>query len=54
MFPLTSPFEMDGGGVQVIAAKLQAAPYVGTLKQLFGDALFSDPSIAVARYQIED
>ncbi|HVE20523.1 MAG TPA: cytochrome c peroxidase [Acidocella sp.] len=61
MGPLTSPYEMDGGSAQTIAAKLQAAPYASTLKQLFGDGIFSDPSIAVsealfavARYQIED
>jgi cytochrome c peroxidase len=61
MGPLTSPFEMDGGSDQTIAAKLQAAPYAGTLKQLFGDNVFDNPSFAVsealfavARYQIEN
>jgi cytochrome c peroxidase len=61
MGPLTSPYEMDGGSAQTIAAKLQAAPYAGTLKQLFGDDIFSNPSVAlaealfaVARYQIEN
>ena len=61
MGPLASPYEMDGGSVQTIAAKMAAAPYASTLKQLFGDGIFSDPSVAlaealfaVARYQIED
>lgn len=61
MGPLTSSFEMDGGSLATISAKLEAAPYGATLKQLFGDNLFENPSMAVseamfavARYQIED
>ena len=29
MGPLLSPFEMDGGNVETVAAKLRRAPYVG-------------------------
>lgn len=61
MGPLTSPFEMDGGTIQAVAAKLQAAPYADMFKKLFGNGIFSDPQLtvseamfAVARYQIEN
>ncbi len=61
MGPLTSIYEMDGGSPQTIAARMRAAPYAGTMKQLFGDSIFSDPPLAVsealfavARYQIEN
>jgi cytochrome c peroxidase len=61
MGPLTSPFEMDGGSVAVIAAKLARAPYAAGFVQLFGPGIFADPQqavaealFAVARYQIED
>jgi cytochrome c peroxidase len=61
MGPLLSPFEMDGGSIQRVAAKLQAAPYAGDFNQLFGPQIFASPSLtvseamfAVVRYQIED
>ncbi len=60
-FPLLSPFEMDGGSVARVAAKLAASPYAGQMRQLFGPGIFDDPSMAVseatfavARYQFED
>jgi cytochrome c peroxidase len=61
MGPLLSPFEMDGGSIQRVAAKLQAAPYAGTFTQLFGPAIFNakgllvdEAMFAVVRYEIED
>ncbi len=61
MGPLLSPFEMDGGSIARIAAKLQAAPYAGGMVQLFGPTIFQTPKLAVsealfavARYQLED
>jgi cytochrome c peroxidase len=61
MGPLLSPFELDGGSVQRVAGKLQAAPYAYRFTQLFGPAIFQAPGLtvaeamfAVARYQIED
>jgi cytochrome c peroxidase len=61
MGPLLSPFEMDGGNVDRVAAKLRAAPYADSFTQLFGPAIFAAPEMAVseavfavARYQIED
>jgi cytochrome c peroxidase len=61
LYPLLSPFEMDGGSVDAVAAKLQRAPYAPRMLQLFGPAVFRDPRLAVAealfavaRYQIED
>jgi cytochrome c peroxidase len=61
MGPLLSPFEMDGGSIQRVAAKLQAAPYAGDFVQLFGPQIFassgltvSEAMFAVVRYQIED
>ena len=61
MGPLQSPFEMDGGTVQTVAAKLQAAPYAKTFTALFGPTIFASPAMtvseamfAVARYQFED
>ena len=61
MGPLLSPFEMDGGSIQRIAGKLQAAPYANSFVQLFGPGIFNQPGLlvaeatfAVVRYQIED
>ncbi len=61
MGPLLSPFEMDGGSIARIAAKLQAAPYASGMVQLFGPTIFQTPNLAVsealfavARYQLED
>jgi cytochrome c peroxidase len=61
MGPLLSPFEMDGGSMQIIAAKLQAAPYANRFVQLLGPDIFKTPGLlgavalfAVSRYQIED
>ncbi|MDE1906519.1 MAG: cytochrome-c peroxidase [Rhodospirillales bacterium] len=61
MGPLLNPFEMDGGSVEAVAAKLRAAPYAGAFVQLFGSGILNDPQMlvseamfAVARYQIED
>jgi cytochrome c peroxidase len=61
MGPLLSPFEMDGGSIARVAAKLQAAPYAGTFSQLFGPTIFNSQGLliaeamfAVVRYQIED
>jgi cytochrome c peroxidase len=61
LFPLLSPFEMDGGSIETVAAKLQQAPYAAQFAQLFGAAVFAAPRLlvaealfAVARYEIED
>jgi cytochrome c peroxidase len=61
MGPLLSPYEMDGGSVQTVAAKLQAAPYAHFFTDLFGpnvfqnqDQLVAEATFAVARYQIEE
>jgi cytochrome c peroxidase len=61
MGPLLSPYEMDGGNADRVAAKLQNAPYADRFIQLFGPAIFASPKMAVAeamfavaRYQIED
>jgi cytochrome c peroxidase len=61
MGPLLSPFEMDGGSIQRVATKLQAAPYADRFTQLFGPNVFNAPNLlvsealfAIARYQIED
>ncbi len=40
MVPLLNPLEMDGGGVESVAAKLRGAPYAGRFVQLFGPAIF--------------
>jgi cytochrome c peroxidase len=60
-FPLTSPFEMDGGSVAAVAARLRRAPYAARFVQLFGAAVFDSPAFAVAealftigRYEIEE
>ncbi|MBU6449728.1 MAG: cytochrome-c peroxidase [Rhodospirillales bacterium] len=61
MGPLLNPFEMDGGSIARVAAKLRAAPYAGAFAQLFGADILNNPQMlvseamfAVARYQIED
>ena len=61
MGPLLSPFEMDGGSIQRVDAKLQAAPYANGFVQLFGPAIFEQPNLAVSealfavvRFEIED
>lgn len=61
MGPLRSPYEMDAGSVEQVAAKLQAAPYASQFTALFGPAIFKEPQLAVsealfavARYQIEE
>jgi len=60
-FPLLSPFEMDGGSIAEVAAKLRHAAYAPLFVQLFGPAIFASPRMAVAeamfavaRYEIED
>jgi cytochrome c peroxidase len=59
-FPLLSPFEMDAGGIDTVAANLRRAPYAGRFAELFGVAVFEAPRLliaeamfAVGRYQIE-
>jgi cytochrome c peroxidase len=59
--PLLNPFEMDGGSVAIVAAKLRAASYADRFTQLFGPDIFtsakmtvSEALFAIARYQIED
>ena len=61
LFPLLSPFEMDGGSVDRVAAKLRHAPYAQLFDQLFGPSIFdssrmavAEALFAVARYQIEN
>ncbi|MDE2580397.1 MAG: cytochrome-c peroxidase [Rhodospirillales bacterium] len=61
MGPLLSPFEMSGGSIERVAARLRQAPYAAGFVQLFGPAIFSSPRMtvaealfAVARYEIED
>jgi cytochrome c peroxidase len=60
-FPLLTPYEMDGGSVARVAAKLAGAPYAVQMRRLFGAGIFDDPLMAaseamfaVARYQFED
>jgi cytochrome c peroxidase len=59
--PLLSPYEMDGGSIDAVAAKLQRASYAPRFAQLFGSKVFDTPRLAlaealfaVARYQIEE
>jgi cytochrome c peroxidase len=61
MGPLLSPFEMDGGSVAAVAAKLRRASYAARMVALFGASVFATPRLAVAealfavaRYQIEE
>jgi cytochrome c peroxidase len=60
LYPLLSPFEMDGGSVEAVAVKLRQAPYAARFIQLFGGTVFDTPRLAVAealfaigRYEIE-
>ncbi len=60
-FPLLSPFEMDGGNIDAVAAKLRQACYAPRFAQLFGNSIFeasrllvAEAMFAVARYEIED
>lgn len=59
--PLLSPFEMDGGSVAAVAARLRRASYTADLTALFGpiaavppDILVNEAMFAVARFQIEE
>ncbi|WP_290676851.1 cytochrome c peroxidase [Halothiobacillus sp. 15-55-196] len=59
--PLLNPVEMDGGSVQIVAAKLKNAPYTQDFVDLFGNQIENNPNMqvseamfAVARYQVED
>lgn len=59
--PLLNPIEMDGGSVDEVAHRLEHAPYAAQMTQLFGPAIFRDPSaavaealFAVARYELEE
>ncbi len=59
--PLLDPREMDGGSIDIVAAKLQRSLNAARFVQLFGSSVWSDPRLAVsealfavARYQIED
>jgi cytochrome c peroxidase len=61
LFPLLDPREMDGGSVDIVAAKLQHAPYADYFPSLFGASIFAKPRLlvseamfAVARYQVEE
>ncbi|MGH7115731.1 MAG: cytochrome-c peroxidase [Stellaceae bacterium] len=61
VFPLLSRFEMDGGSIAEVAARLRRARYAPLFVQLFGGSIFADPRMivdeamfAVGRYQIED
>jgi cytochrome c peroxidase len=60
LYPLLSPFEMDGGSVDRVAAKLRRAPYAARFAPLFGSVVFDNPRLlvaealfAVGRYEIE-
>jgi cytochrome c peroxidase len=59
-YPLLSPFEMDGGSIERVAARLRGALYAAGFAPLFGGAVFDTPRravaealFAVARYEIE-
>ena len=61
LFPLLDPREMDGGSIEIVADKLQHAPYAEYFPSLFGAGIFTKPRLlvseamfAVARYQIEE
>jgi cytochrome c peroxidase len=61
LFPLLDPREMDGGSIDIVADKLQHAPYADYFTGLFGASVFSKPRLlvseamfAVARYQFEE
>jgi cytochrome c peroxidase len=59
--PLLNPLEIDGGSVEVVAARLRHESYAPRFTQLFGASVFDTPRLAVsealfatARYQIEE
>ena len=59
--PLLADFEMDGGSIARVAAKLRAAPYASRFVALFGPAVLDDaPRLvaeamsALARFEVED
>ena len=61
LVPLLNSLEMDGGSLELVARKLQQAPYASRFVQLFGRSVFDAPRLAVAealfavaRYEIED
>jgi cytochrome c peroxidase len=61
LFPLLDPREMDGGSIDIVADKLQHAPYADYFSGLFGPGIFAKPRLlvseamfAVARYQFEE
>ena len=61
LLPLLDTREMDGGNIELVASKLQSAPYAIRFMQLFGTSVFDDAHFvvnealfAVGRYQIED
>jgi len=47
IFPMLSPFEMDGRSVARLAARLRAAPYAPRLAALFGQDAFADAAALV-------
>jgi cytochrome c peroxidase len=59
--PMTNPVEMANPSVEAVADKLMHSKYLGTMKQLFGPRVVSDPNLlvseamfAIGRYQFED
>jgi cytochrome c peroxidase len=60
-FPLLAPNEMANASVADIAAKLRRAPYAPAFRLVFGDKVFDNPAVAVAkalasieRFELED
>jgi cytochrome c peroxidase len=58
--PLFNPLEMDGGDAARVASVIEDGGYADVFRQLFGAAIFTDPSqvvgeamFAIARYQVE-
>jgi cytochrome c peroxidase len=61
LIPLRDPREMDGGSVEIVAAKLRDASYAKHFTELFGESILGTPQLlvseamfAVSRYQIEE
>ncbi|MCC8938114.1 cytochrome-c peroxidase [Bradyrhizobium sp. Arg68] len=61
IFPLLDPNEMDDRSIDVVAEKLQRAPYAQRFAELFGAGIFQNRGLlvaeamfAVARYQVEE
>jgi cytochrome c peroxidase len=59
--PMLDPREMDGGSIEIIAEKLRHAPYAKKFAGLFGENVFTNPTLlvaearfAVGRYQFEE